>query len=115
MNSINALKPDHRDDASHGANEHTSPFTSLPPRSCVRGGSALPVGPRHFSRFAAQTNAETKRNKNQAMGCKADPEIRERLRGEAFLCGVPRGQGLGMFGYVDEALAVSLAELPPLL
>jgi len=49
------------------------------------------------------------------MGCKADPETRERLRGEAFLCGVPREQGLGMFGYVDEGLAASLAELPSLL
>ena len=50
----------------------------------------------------------------QAMGCRADPETRERLRGEYFLCGVSRDRGLGAFGFVDEELARKLAEQPSL-
>lgn len=46
------------------------------------------------------------------MGCKANPETRERLRRDAFLCGVPGDKGLGTFGYMDEDLARTLAELP---
>ncbi|CAM9265396.1 unnamed protein product [Ectocarpus sp. 8 AP-2014] len=49
---------------------------------------------------------------DEASGCHADPETRERLRVEAFLCGVPRDGGLGMFGNMDEGLARALAELP---
>ncbi|CBJ26842.1 Hypothetical leucine rich repeat protein [Ectocarpus siliculosus] len=49
---------------------------------------------------------------DEASGCHADPETRERLRVEAFLCGVPRDGGLGMFGNMDEGLAKALAELP---
>lgn len=48
------------------------------------------------------------------MGCKANPEMREWLRAEAFLCGVPRDRGLGVYGYIDEDLARTLAELPSL-
>ena len=54
------------------------------------------------------------RARNQAMGCKANPETRERLRAEAFLCGVPRDRGLGVYGYMDEDLARTLSELPSL-
>eukprot|EP00752_Nemacystus_decipiens_P012656 g11210.t1 len=51
---------------------------------------------------------------DEAIGCKANPEIRERLRAEAFLCGVASDRGLGVFGYMDEDLAKTLAELPSL-
>lgn len=47
---------------------------------------------------------------SQAMGCRAHPETRERLRREFCLCGVPRGQGIGVFGRVNEELASTLAE-----
>ncbi|CAM9304799.1 unnamed protein product [Scytosiphon promiscuus] len=47
---------------------------------------------------------------DEAIGCRADPHIREHLRREAFLCGVPREGGVGMFGYMHEDLARILAE-----
>ncbi|CAM9662920.1 unnamed protein product [Hapterophycus canaliculatus] len=47
---------------------------------------------------------------DEAIGCRADPQIREQLRKEAFLCGVPGENGLGMFGYMHDELAKTLAE-----
>lgn len=53
---------------------------------------------------------DSRRGICQAMGCRADPQIRENLRREAFLCGVLVQQGLGMFGCMHKDLARILAE-----